>query len=162
MTNIAASAVRLREVAASDLPIFFEHESDPAASHMAAFTREDPGDREAFTAHWNRILKNDSIIKRTVTVDGHVAGSVMCFELFGQPAVSYWIGKEYWGRGVGTQALSQFLECVTVRPLYARAARDNVASLRVLEKCGFAIVGYDQGFANARGQEIEEVVLQLS
>jgi RimJ/RimL family protein N-acetyltransferase len=152
----------LRDVAAADLSIFFEYESDPAAIQMAAFTRKDPTDREAFTAHWTKILKNDSIIKRTITADGQVAGSIMCFELFGQPSVSYWIGKEYWGKGIATRALSQFLERLILRPLYARAARDNVASLRVLEKCGFEIVGYERGFANARGKEIEEAVLQLS
>jgi L-amino acid N-acyltransferase YncA len=41
------------------------------------------------------------------------------------------------------------------------AAKDNVASLRVLEKCGFTVVGYEKGFANARGEEIEEVILEL-
>jgi len=40
-------------------------------------------------------------------------------------------------------------------------AKDNIASVRVLEKCGFVISGYDQGFANARGEEIEEVIMIL-
>ena len=54
-----------------------------------------------------------------------------------------------------------FLEFVTVRPLYARAAKDNIGSRRVLEKCGFVICGEDKGFAHARGAEIEEYVLRL-
>ena len=58
-------------------------------------------------------------------------------------------------------ALSEFLPVQNTRPLYARAAKDNVASLRVLAKCGFMVSGYDRGFANARGQEIDEVVLKL-
>ena len=33
---------------------------------------------------------------------------------------------------------------------------------RVLAKCGFEVTGEDIGFANARGQEIEEFVLRLS
>ena len=40
--------------------------------------------------------------------------------------------------------------------------QDNLASLRVLEKCGFVVIGREKGFANARGMEIEEVVLELS
>jgi RimJ/RimL family protein N-acetyltransferase len=79
----------------------------------------------------------------------------------GKPEVTYWIGKEYWGRGLATQALTHFLSLVTIRPLYAAAAKDNIGSLRVLQKCGFTIVGYGKGFANARGAEIEEVMLKL-
>jgi len=54
-----------------------------------------------------------------------------------------------------------FLKEIPLRPLYARAAHDNRASIRVLEKCGFVIVGQDRGFSNARGREVEEVILKL-
>jgi hypothetical protein len=46
--------IRLREVEADDLPIFFEHQRDPDANHMAAFTSKDPTNRDAFLAHWAR------------------------------------------------------------------------------------------------------------
>ena len=154
-------SIRLRDVTKSDLPIFFEHQLDPAASHMAAFTAKDPADREAFMAHWARILADDAIATKTILFDGNVAGHVASFEQFGQPEITYWLGQEYWGQGIATRALSAFLGHLEARPLYARAAKDNVASLRVLEKCGFRIVGEDRGFANARGQEVEEFILKL-
>jgi len=47
------------------------------------------------------------------------------------------------------------------RPLHARAAKDNIASILVLEKWGFAISGHEIGFANASGEEIEEVIMIL-
>ena len=90
-----------------------------------------------------------------------MAGHVLSFEQFGEPEVSYWIGKEHWGKGLATEALSRFLSCVKTRPLYARAAKDNTASIRVLKKCGFKICGEDKGFSNARGEEVEEFILQL-
>jgi RimJ/RimL family protein N-acetyltransferase len=40
-------------------------------------------------------------------------------------------------------------------------AHDNVASRRVLEKCGFRAIATERGFAEARSGEIEEVVLRL-
>src|SRR5262249_35348001 len=94
---------------------------------------------------------------------GQVAGSIGAFVApwSGKLEVTYWIGREFWGKGIATKALAVFLSAVNVRPLYARAARDNIASLRVLEKCGFTITGYERGFANARGEEVEEVVLEL-
>ena len=155
------SVVLLREVTERDLAIFFEHQRDATANRMAAFTAEDPADRDAFTAHWAKILADDTVTIKTILLDGQVAGHIAQFVRFGEPEVTYWIGREYWGRGVATEALSVFLDDLTTRPLYARAAKDNVASIRVLQKCGFTISGQDKGFANARGEEIEEAILIL-
>lgn len=154
--------VLLREVTDGDLPVFFEQQLDPAANHMAAFTCKDPADRDAFAAHWKKIQGDRSVTIRTILSDGRVAGHVASFERSGEREVTYWIGKEYWGKGIATRALSELLGQLKTRPLYARAARDNVASLRVLEKCGFTVSGHDKGFANARGEEVEEVVLKLT
>jgi RimJ/RimL family protein N-acetyltransferase len=157
------SNVVLREVQAEDLPLFFEHQQDPEANYMAAFTAKDPTDQQAFMAHWTRILGDATITNRTILVEGQVAGSVASYEeTAGRPEVTYWIGKPYWGKGIATAALRALLAQVTTRPIYARVAKDNRASLRVLEKCGFTIIDEDKGFANARGQEIEEWLLQLS
>jgi RimJ/RimL family protein N-acetyltransferase len=156
--------VVLREVTESDLPIFFEQQLDPAANYMAAFTARDPTDRNAFNAHWTKILADDTVMVETILLGGHVAGSVASWvdtKWLGEPEVTYWVGKEYWGKGLATRALSEFLKIQKTRPLYARAARDNIASLRVLEKCGFKIFGYNKGIAFARGTEIEEALLEL-
>ena len=156
--------ILLRDVAETDLPIFFEQQRDPAANFMAAFTARDPNDKGAFAAHWKRILNDDTVVVKTVLFEGHVVGSVAKFvdKEFGKPEITYWIGKEYWGMGLATEALSKFLINIRLRPIYGRAARDNVASIRVMEKCGFTISGYSKGFANALGKEIEEVILELS
>lgn len=154
--------IMLREVRDDDLPIFFEQQLDPEANHMAAFTTENPADREAFAAHWARIRGDERITNRTILFQGQVAGHVASFERLGEPEITYWLGKDYWGQGIATRALLAFLAIVTVRPLYARAAKDHRASLRVLEKCGFIITGEDRGFANARGAEVEEYILTLS
>ena len=157
MTN----PINLRDIAKDDLPIFFEHQLDQTSNYMAAFTSKDPADRKAFTVHWTRIMNDDTIKIKTILYDRLVAGSVLSYEEDGKPEVSYWVGREYWGKGIATQALSMFLDVMKKRPDYARAAKDNIASLRVLEKCGFTITGYDKGYANARGDEIEEVIMML-
>jgi RimJ/RimL family protein N-acetyltransferase len=155
--------VHLRDVTEGDLSIFFEQQLDPVANQMAAFTAKDPADKIAFTAKWTKILGDGSITKKTVLFDGQVAGSVIAFlaPWSGHLEVSYWIGREFWGKGIATKALSGILGSLKSRPLYARVANDNLASIRVLEKCGFTVSGNDKGFANARGEEIEEVVLEL-
>src|SRR5262245_53385727 len=155
--------VLLRDVTEGDLPIFFEQQRDPVANRMAAFTAKDPADRAAFRAKWAKILGDDSITKRTILFGGRVAGNIGAFVApwSGQLEVTYWIGREFWGKGIATKALAVFLSAVKIRPVYARAAKDNIASLRVLEKCGFTIAGYEHGFATARGEEVEEVVMEL-
>lgn len=88
--------------------------------------------------------------------------SVLAYADEGHREVSDWLGRDYWGRGIATAALRTFLEDELTRPLHARAAKDNIGSLHVLQKCGFMIVGEDHGFANARSEEIEEYLLELS
>ena len=140
----AVGEVLLRDVIASDLPIFFEHQLDPEANAMAAFPARD---RQAFMAHWNRILDDETLFKQTILCDGHVAGNIVSWEQSGEQEVGYWIGRQYWGRGVATRALAAFLRHVQVRPLIAYVVKHNIASRRVLEKCGFTISGEDaEGF----------------
>lgn len=156
-----ASDISLRDVQESDLPIFFAQQQDPSANYMAAFTANDPADKDAFMAHWNQVLHDDSITIKTIVCDGQVAGNILCFNQFGEREVGYWLGKAFWGRGIATRALALFLDLIPTRPLYARAAKDNAASIRVLEKCGFTIYGVDRGFSNVRSKEIEEALLRL-
>lgn len=154
--------LKLREVLDSDLPAFFAFQREPASIHMAAFTAKDPEDRGAFDAHWARIRSDDTIVIRTIEVDGKVVGSVLSYVLENTREVSYWIGQEFWGRGIATTALRAFLATQTQRPLFARVAKDNAGSVRVLEKCGFLVQSEAKGFANARGEEIEEFVMKLA
>jgi len=60
-----------------------------------------------------------------------------------------------------TRALSAFLEQVKTRPLYAHVAKHKLASMRVLEKCGFTIIGEDTGLPSDPGEQIEEFILKL-
>jgi RimJ/RimL family protein N-acetyltransferase len=152
----------LRDVAQSDLPILFEHQKDPEASRMAAFGSRDPSDRGAFLTHWRRILSDPTVIMKTILWEGHIAGTVGSFLWDGKPQVTYWIGKEFWGNGIATQALTEFIRIVNRRPLYASVATDNLASIRVLEKCGFAMRGSGKAFAKMRGAEIDEAFFELA
>jgi RimJ/RimL family protein N-acetyltransferase len=151
----------LRDVVDADLPIFFEQQREPEGVAMAAFTAKDPADRSAFEAHWAKNRADRSIVMKTIVVDGRIAGHVAAFGPPSEREVTYWLGREFWGRGLASRALAAFLLLVTERPLHARAAKDNLASLRVLQKCGFEVTGHDTGYANARAATIEEVLLTL-
>jgi RimJ/RimL family protein N-acetyltransferase len=151
----------LREVQDEDLAALFEQWADPVAMHMAAFTAPDHMDRDAFERRWSRLRADETVIARAIVVDGKVAGTIGSWGAPGEREVTYWIGRSYWGKGIATCALDAFLTVDPSRPLRGRVAYDNVASRRVLEKCGFRVVATDRGFAEARSREIEEVVLRL-
>ena len=143
----------LRDVVEADLPVFYDYERDPEASAMAAFPSRS---REAFMAHWARTLANDSALTWTIVCGGEVAGNIGCWVDDGRRLVGYWIGQEFWGRGLATEALAELVDIVDARPLYAEVVTTNVASIRVLEKCGFTQVK-----AHVGEDGIEELVLEL-
>jgi RimJ/RimL family protein N-acetyltransferase len=151
----------LREIEDRDLGVLFEHSSDRDAIRMAAFTSPEFDDRTSFERRWARLRSDSSTTNRVIEIDGRVVGHIASFDLEGRREVTYWIGREDWGRGIATRALQEFLQLEATRPLYAGAASDNAASIRVLTKCGFVIVGEGRGFAYGRNEETDEVVLRL-
>ncbi len=144
MTNL----VRLRAVRDTDLPIFYQHQLDPVATRLANFPARA---QAAFNAHWAKIRANENLIIQTIDCDGQVAGNIGCYEQDQRWYVGYWLGQDFWGKGIATQALAALLKQMATRPLYAYVAAHNLASRRVLEKCGFALSA-DEG---------EELLLKL-
>ncbi len=130
----------LRDVEQTDLPVLYEHQRDPEASQMAGFI---PRDRAAFMLHWQHtVLANPAGEKRTIVVEHEIAGNILSWDDNGKRLVGYWIANAYWGRGVATLALRQFLIAhERTRPVFAYVAVTNLGSRRVLEKCGFVPVG---------------------
>ena len=125
----------LRPVEPDDLPVFFADQADAGAAALVGLPSRD---REAFDAHWERILADPSSVIRTIVTDeGGIAGNIVSFLREDTREVGYWLGRDFWGRGIATQALSAFLRIETRRPLHAGVAPHNPGSLRVLEKCGF-------------------------
>ena len=152
------SSVRLREVIDSDLPVFFEQQLDAEAVHMAAFATRG---REAFFAHWSKIRADETTVLKTIVLDGQVAGNIVSWEPSERREIGYWLGKEFWGKGIATAALAQFLQHLTARPLYAHVAAHNVASIKVLQKCGFTVSSRGS-VSEARGEAPAEVILILA
>lgn len=147
--------VHLRDVRDDDLPTLFEHQLDPEANRMANFAARE---RDAFMAHWAKILVDETVMARTVMHRDAVAGNVVSWTHDDERDVGYWIGREHWGKGVATAALSAFLAELDTRPLYAHVATHNVGSIRVLEKCGFERTGDG---SSPSGDGVDELLLKL-
>jgi RimJ/RimL family protein N-acetyltransferase len=127
----------LRDAIEEDIPVFFEQQNDPEAIRMAVWL---PRERDAFFEHWHKILGDDALVAKTIVSEDDVAGNITSWERDGKRYVGYWVGQQYWGRGLATRALAELVEELGP-PLYAEVATTNVGSIRVLEKCGFAVAG---------------------
>jgi RimJ/RimL family protein N-acetyltransferase len=147
----------IRDVIESDLPVLYEQQLDPDATAMAAFPSRD---REAFMAHSAKIMASEVVIFKAIVFDGQVAGSLVSWIMDGEREVGYWLGKEYWGKGIATRALAEYVKIVKTRPLFAHVARHNIGSRRVLEKCGFKVIG-EGSYINPAAVEVEEFILKL-
>lgn len=153
--------IQLTKTTKEDLDILFIFQSNKEGVWMAAFTAEDPDDKKAYMEKWTKIVENPNIQMQTIRSENKIIGSVAHFEMMEETHVSYWIDQAYWGKGFATKSLKMFIEGAVKRPLFARVAYDNYGSQKVLEKCGFIMVGKEKGFANARNKEIEEFVYKL-
>jgi RimJ/RimL family protein N-acetyltransferase len=144
-------------VTASDLPVIYDQQADPESSAMAAFPSRD---REAFDTHWAKIMADKKVILKAIIFNGQLAGHLVSWEMEEGREVGYWLGREFWGKGIATEALRQFLGVIKTRPLVAHVAKHNIGSRRVLEKCGFEVVGENK-YVNIGKEEVEEFVLRL-
>ena len=151
----------LRPVGASDLDAIFEQTRDQESVRMAAFTADDPDDRGAFDTHMAKIMSSSENTFLAIIRDSRLVGTIASYPSDGATEVTYWIDRTCWGQGIATRALVTLLEQISARPLRARAASDNIGSLRVLQKAGFHPIGTELSFAPGRATEIEETILEL-
>lgn len=153
--------INLRDLVDEDLIIFFNQQNDAEASRIAAFTSKDPTDKNAFMERWGKIRADSSLIVKTILYGREVAGHVLVHNWFGDPEISYWIGREFWNKGIASKALAKFLQIVKTRPLFARVVHDNTASIKVLERSGFKKISSEFDFANARNKKVKELIYKL-
>ncbi len=153
--------IELRPTTVADLDILFQFQLDHEGRHLAAFMSQDSTHKEAYLAKYTRLLNDPTVNNQTIIADSEIVGSIAKFVMEGDAELTYWIDRQFWGKGVATNALKNFLNLETARPLFGRVAFDNLGSQKVLENCGFVKIGTDRGFANARQAEIEEFIYRL-
>ena len=139
----------LRLIEDADLDTIFQYQGDPESFEMATVR---PKNWEDFSAHMARNRANPDSLIYTILDDQRVVGYIVSWVMEGERMFGYWIGREYWGMGYASGAVSHFLAEVPIRPLVAHVASTNIGSKRVLEKNGFRYVSVesvaDEHFGN--------------
>ena len=153
--------ITLTKTVKEDLYVLFEFQLNEEAIYLAAFTPKDPSDKNAYIEKFTKHIADPCINMRTINFNDQIVGSIAKFVLEEEAEITYWIDRKFWGKGIATSALNEFLKMEQIRPIHGRVAFDNFGSQKVLEKCGFVKIGKDKGFANARQAEIEEFIYKL-
>ncbi len=99
---------------------------------------------------WIKIgSKANNSITKVVQYEGAFVGTVGITPQTGWKAhsaeIGYWIGEEFWDKGLATEALKVMSEfaflAMNYKKLFATVLGPNKASMRVLEKCGYGLEG---------------------
>ncbi len=153
--------IALLDPVEADYPDLYAFACDAEQQYQAAGSSA-PQSLQAFKARHDRAIENGGTVK-TLLHEGRVAGSFAVFERLGNWEISYWIGREYSGKGLATRGLALWLaeQPLPTSGLFARVAKDHMASARVLEKCGFAVVGEDSYHSDIRGAMVDEHLYHL-
>lgn len=153
--------ITLTKTVKEDLYVLFEFQLNEEAIYLAAFTPKYPTDKNAYIEKFTKHIADPNINMRTINFKDQIVGSIAKLVLEDEAEITYWIDRKFWGQGIDTSALNEFLKMEQIRPIHGRVAFDNFGSQKVLEKCGFVKIGKDKGFANARQVEIEEYIYKL-
>ena len=141
------SEIRLGDRTAETVRIYFEKAQQPEIK--AVLPQKAQTVEEALADFRETLLPNAASYGRTILTDGQYIGDIWCYCIDAEEEpntmLSYCIfEKAYWSQGIATKAVAMFLKEVRakyeLRTIGAFTYSDNFASIRVLEKNGFAEV----------------------
>lgn len=89
------------------------------------------------------------VYNRAILIDGTVAGNIgidIKDDVYCKNAeLGYWLGEDYWGKGIISRAIVQICKYVfenyDVVRIFAESFASNIGSQRALEKAGFKLEG---------------------
>jgi RimJ/RimL family protein N-acetyltransferase len=117
-----------------------------------------------------RFAANGAAARRSlisaITLRGRLIGVVSIDDIRGRNRLGYWLGREVWGRGYGTEAVSALVAyaftVLGLRQIRAGVFVDNRASLRVLIRLGFRPIRRIASRSLARGETVDHIATVLT
>jgi RimJ/RimL family protein N-acetyltransferase len=101
---------------------------------------------ELAAKQWIEIVKNENPVNNfAIEYKGNAVGGIGLIkqeDIFRKNAeIGYWLGEKYWNKGITTKALKAMIDYsfnnFDIIRLFAHVFESNVASIRVMRKCGF-------------------------
>lgn len=143
--NLLGKRCRLRPYETGDVADLARLANDKLVTRWMTATFAFPYTRADAEAWVAKVTSEDPVNTFVVEVDGRFSGAAAFLphdgEALGVAEFGYWLGREFWGRGIMGEAARLLADyALTVRGLRrleSRVWEPNVASARVLEKAGF-------------------------
>lgn len=158
MIILESERLLFREHEPGDLDAFCDMEADPEVRrYVGGAPRSRPGAERKFRSTHLRRAKARLALRATIfKPDGRYIGYCGLFPnvgsrgpVAGEAALAFYLAREYWGRGLATEAGRAFIEFgfgqLHLARIVATVEVGNAASRRVLEKLGFALTGTETG-----------------
>jgi RimJ/RimL family protein N-acetyltransferase len=152
--------IRLRDYQSSDAPRLVELANNENVSRFLVYTFPYPYTMSDALWWITTGSHGNGAKTKVIEYDGAFVGSVGITPQVGWKShtaeIGYWLGEEFWGRGIATQVLKQMTEAAFVegelKKLFAPVLAPNRASARVLEKSGFHLEGVFKNEVIKNGQ----------
>jgi ribosomal-protein-alanine N-acetyltransferase len=149
----------LREFIDSDLETLVRLANNEVVSRYLAYTFPFPytkSDGEWWISTGSR---QNGVISRVIEYQGQFVGSVGIHPQVGWRShvaeIGYWVAQEHWHKGIAAAALAQMTDygftALQLRKLCAPVLAANIASMKVLEKCGYVLEGILKGEVQKQG-----------
>ncbi|MCD8084967.1 MAG: GNAT family N-acetyltransferase [Clostridiales bacterium] len=137
--------IELKERTEQHVKMYYEKTQDAEIKDLlpsSAKTLED-----ALRMYMETKSESAKSIGKTIYYNGEYVGDIWCYGLWEEPdaMLSYCIfEKKLWGKGIATEAVRLFVEFLRndyhIKTIGAFTYRNNIASVRVLNKNGFALI----------------------
>lgn len=114
----------------------------------------------------SKVQNNDSIFSKAIEFNHSLVGCITIeikddIRRF-SGVLGYWIGQEYWNKGIATSAIKQITDLafnqIKIIRVYAKVFATNIASIKALEKCDYIKEGYFSKAVYKNGQFYDQVL----
>jgi RimJ/RimL family protein N-acetyltransferase len=167
--RIECRGFTLRSYLASDVASLVRHADNPRVAENLRDRFPHPY-TEDDAYEWLAVaLKQDPETNFAIAVDGELVGTIgleVGDDVYSHSAeIGYWLGEDYWGRGIATEAVRALTDwaftSLGLLRVYALVFESNPASVRVLEKAGFALEGRMRSAVVKRGRVMDQMILSV-
>ena len=168
--RIDSRRLALRPLAVSDIDRVADYLGDFDVSRMLSraphpYDREDGLEKlrraEEDAARWPDIEE----IGFAIDHEGGLVGAISFRALHATPVIGYWLGRPYWGQGLMGEAVQAALGWLfamrAVAAVDASVMQDNPASVALLRKVGFAIIGSEECSSLSRCATVPAIRMRL-
>lgn len=153
----------------NDLESLVQHANNPKIAKFMTDGFPHPYTKEKGISFIEMATKDSPIHIFAIDMDGKAIGGIGIHpqqDIMKKNAeLGYWLGEEYWGKGIVSGAIKQVIDFAfttyDINRVFARPFGTNVASQKVLEKCGFKLEARLEKVIFKNGEYLDELIYAI-